>query len=106
MKLALIITGNDAETVWNAFRYGAYAAGQGETVTAFLLGKGVEAERIGDARFDVRAQMQRLLDAGGTIRACGTCLELRGTESAATCPVSTLADLHQMVVESDRVLTF
>ncbi len=106
MRLALIITGNDPETVWNAFRYGVFASRQGERVSVFLLGKGVEAEEIDDPRFDVRQQMQHFIEAGGSVQACGTCLQLRGTEDDASCPVSTLGDLHHLVVSSDRVLTF
>ena len=44
MKLAIVIYSNDPETVWNAFRFGVFARKQGDAVSVFLLGKGVEAE--------------------------------------------------------------
>ncbi|MBI5137522.1 MAG: DsrE family protein [Nitrospirae bacterium] len=106
MKLALVIHRDDAETVWNAFRLGVHAARAGDAVSVFLLGQGVEAERLDTERFGVTAQMQKFLDAGGRILACGTCLELRGRGGTEACPLSTLADLYRLIAESDRVLTF
>ncbi len=106
MKVALVIAGNDPETVWNAFRFGVFALGQDDEVSAFLLGKGVEAERIGDERFAVRAVMEEFVAKGGRLLACGSCLELRAQKSDELCPVSTMRDLHALVAESDRVLTF
>lgn len=34
MKIALVISGNDPETVWNAFRFGVFALEQGDAVGA------------------------------------------------------------------------
>ncbi len=106
MKLALVICGNDPETVWNAFRLGIHALGQGDQVGVFLLGRGVEAEQLDDARFPVLAQMQAFVGAGGTVLACGTCLKLRQQGASELCPVSTMADLHALIRDSDKVLTF
>lgn len=54
MKLGIVAYSNDAETVWNAFRLGMFALKKGDTVRAFLLGKGVECEkhRHGEVRGD------------------------------------------------------
>jgi uncharacterized protein involved in oxidation of intracellular sulfur len=106
MKLGIVIYSNDAETVWNAFRLGVFAAKKGDTVRAFLLGKGVECERIDTAKFKVTEQMQQFASAGGTILACGTCLKFRNAEGTDLCPLSTLGDLYAIVSESDKVLTF
>ena len=32
MKLGIVISSNDPETVWNAFRFGSFALGQGDVV--------------------------------------------------------------------------
>ncbi|MDZ7662967.1 DsrE family protein [Thiohalophilus sp.] len=106
MKLGIVIACNIAETVWNAFRLGVHACQQGDTVKIFLLGQGVESETLQDAKFNVVEQMKSFVEQGGEILACGTCLEIRQSESSALCPVSTMADLHQIVNESDKVLTF
>ena len=70
MKIGIVIYSNDAETVWNAFRYGNYALGEGDEVKAFLLAKGVECESIDTDEFKVTEQMRTFVDNGGS----NTCL--------------------------------
>ncbi len=105
MKIGIVVSTNDPETVWNAFRFANFSLDAGEDVRVFLLGRGVEAEGIEDEKFNVREQMERFIDSGGRIFACGTCLKIRGSD-AEICPVSTMKDLYDIVRESDRVLTF
>lgn len=106
MKLGIVIYSNDPETVWNAFRLGVFARKQGDAVSAFLLGKGVEAESLENGKFDVVGQMRNFLELGGSILACGTCLKLRQSEGSDICPMSTMQDLHALIRDSDKVLTF
>lgn len=107
MKLGLMICSNDPETVWNAFRFGNHAIKHHQDeVAVFLLGRGVEAESLDTNKFKVAGQMQMLAAAGGKILACGTCLKLRQAAGTELCPVSTMKELYQLVVECDRVLTF
>jgi uncharacterized protein involved in oxidation of intracellular sulfur len=40
------------------------------------------------------------------ILACGTCLTLRNSQGSELCPLSTMKDLHALVREADRVVTF
>jgi uncharacterized protein involved in oxidation of intracellular sulfur len=105
MKLGIVLYSTDPESAWNAFRLGVYARQQGDTVTVFLLAKGVECEALDSERFPVRAQMQELVDQGGAILACGTCLKLRQREGTELCPLSTLKDLYELVRDSDRVIS-
>lgn len=106
MKLGIVISSNDPEIVWNAFRLGKFALGQGDTVNVFLLGKGVECESLDTEHFAVTQAMQELADSGGKIDACGTCLKLRNAEAGGVCALSTMQDLYRLTRESDRVLTF
>ncbi|QFY88345.1 DsrE family protein [Magnetovirga frankeli] len=106
MKLGLIIYSNDPETVWNAFRLGVFALQQGDGVRAFLLAKGVEAEQLDTEQFGVTAQIQEFVDKGGEILACGTCLKIRQQGASEHCPLSSMADLHELVRDSEKVLTF
>jgi uncharacterized protein involved in oxidation of intracellular sulfur len=71
----------------------------------FLSGKGVEIDRIEDPKFNVRAQCQEFLDAGGQFFACGTCLKLRNSEGSEVCPLATLSDHYEIVRDSERLLT-
>lgn len=106
MKLAIVIYSNDPEAVWNAFRFGVFSRKQGDAVSVFLLGKGVEAESLDSAKFDVIGQMRSLLEVGGLILACGTCLKIRQSEGSDICPMSTLQELHSLIRDSDKVLSF
>lgn len=106
MRLGIMICSNDPETVWNAFRLGVFSRKQGDTVSVFLLGKGVEAASIDADKFDVMGQMRSFSAMGGSILACGTCLEIRQAEGSDICPVSTMQDLHALIRDSDKVLSF
>lgn len=106
MKLGLVIYSNDSETVWNAFRFGVYALKRGDTVAAFLLAKGVEADQLDCDKFKVTEMMRAFIDGGGKVSACGTCLKSRQSEGSELCPVSTMQDLHELVREADQVISF
>ena len=105
MKLGIVITQTDPETVFNALRLVLYSLEQGDSVRIFLSGKGVEIDRIEDAKFNVKGQAQKVLDAGGEFLACGTCLKLRQSDGSQICPLSTLRDHYELVRDSDRVVT-
>lgn len=105
MKLGIIITQTEPETVFNALRLALYSLQQGDRVRVFLSGKGVEIHKIEDAVFDVKNQARKVLDAGGEFLACGTCLKLRQSEGSEICPLSTLKDQYEVVRDSDRVVT-
>lgn len=106
MKLGMILHTTDAETAWNAFRLGVFAQQQGDQVTAFLLAKGVECDKLTAAPFDVKAQMESFVAAGGRILACGTCLKIRNQGGSELCPLSTMRDLHELVRDSDKIVAF
>jgi len=105
MKLGIIINQTEPETVFNTLRLALYSLQQGDEARIFLAGKGVEIDRIEDAKFDVKALAQKVLDAGGRFLACGSCLKLRETDGSAICPLSTLKDYYEIVRDSDRLVT-
>jgi uncharacterized protein involved in oxidation of intracellular sulfur len=106
MKLGIILSQTEPETVFNALRLANYSLKQGDAVRIFLVGKGVELDQINDAKFNVREQAQAVLAAGGEFLACGTCLKLRESGGSEVCPLSTLKDLYEVVHDSDRLVTF
>jgi uncharacterized protein involved in oxidation of intracellular sulfur len=105
MKLGMIITQTDPETVFNALRLALFGLEQGDKVRIFLSGKGVDLDKIEDSRFDVQGQARNVLDAGGEFLACGTCLKLRDSKGSELCPLSTLKDHYEIVRDSDRLVT-
>ncbi len=106
MKLALVITRSDPETVYNALRLALYSLEQKDQVRLFLSGEGVELDRIEHPQFNVKELAIKILDAGGKFLACGACLKLRESSGSEICPLSTLKDQYELVRDADRVLTF
>lgn len=106
MNLGIIISSNEPETVWNAFRFGVFSLKNGDEVKVFLLAKGVESETLDTDQFKVTEQMENLVGIGGRIYACGTCLKIRQQQGSEVCPLSTMKDMHDIVRESDKVVTF
>jgi sulfur relay (sulfurtransferase) complex TusBCD TusD component (DsrE family) len=106
MKLGMIISQTDPETIFNALRLALYSLEQGDEVRIFLSGKGVEIDRIEHPEFDVTGQAQKVLKAGGQFLACGTCLKLRSSAGSEICPLSALKDHYEIVRDSDKVVTF
>lgn len=106
MKLGIIIYSNDAETVWNAFRFANFSLKEGDTVKIFLLAKGVEYESLNSEKFDIKEQAKSFMEKNGKIFACGTCIKSRESEGSEMCPISTMKDLYELVKESDKVLSF
>jgi uncharacterized protein involved in oxidation of intracellular sulfur len=106
MNLGIIITSNEPEIVWNAFRFGVFSLKNGDEVKVFLLAKGVESESLDTAQFKVTEQMENLVGSGGRIYACGACLKIRQQQGSEICPLSTMKDMHDIVRESDKVVTF
>ena len=105
MKLGMIITQTDPETVFNTLRLALFGLEQGDKVSIFLSGKGVEIDSIRDEKFDVKGQAQKVLTAGGQFFACGTCLNLRDSEGSEICPISTLKTHYEIVRDSDKIVT-
>ena len=106
MKTGIIIATNEAETSWNAFRFANYSRKKNDAVKVFLMGKGVEAEKISTEEFDVVQQMKEFLSLNGEIFACGTCLRVRKQEANEMCPMSTMSDMYELVKWSDKLVTF
>jgi len=106
MKIGIIISSNDAETCWNALRYANFCLGQKDEVRIFLVGKGVEYEKISTDKFNTIEQAEKFLQRKGKIYACGTCIEAREQKESNLCPINTMKDLYEIVKESDKVVTF
>lgn len=106
MKLGIIISSNDPETVWNAFRFGNFALKEKDEVKVFLLGKGVECESIDTDKFKVTDQMRSFINSGGKIFTCGTCLKIRQLQGSELCPLSTMKDMYEIIKESNKIIAF
>ncbi|MCX6250663.1 MAG: DsrE family protein [Bacteroidetes bacterium] len=106
MKIGMVIYSNDPETVWNAFRFGNFALSEGDSVKVFLLGKGVECEKLDNAKFKVNDQIKQFTENGGKIFACSTCLTSRKMEGSEMCPISTMQGMYDIIKWCNKVMTF
>jgi len=106
MKIGVVISSNDAETCWNALRYANFCSGQNDEVKVFFMGKGVEYQKISTDKFNTIEQAEKLIEGGGKIYACGSCIKSREQEDSDMCPISTMKDMYDIVKESDKVVTF
>ncbi len=106
MKIGIVLSTNDSEKVWNAFRFGNTALNANHEVKIFLMNKGVELEDIEDDRYDINKQINFYTQNNGQILACGTFLKSRQLKSTDLCPISTMTDLLKLVEESDKILSF
>lgn len=111
MHIAVIISSNDSETVWNAFRFANTALANSSKVDLFLLGKGVEAATVSTLKFDIQEQMDTFNANGGAIIGCGMCCESRKDEmpflqEGLKCEMGSMQQLYGLVAAADKVLTF
>ena len=105
MKIGIVIYSNDSETIWNGFRLGVFALKRNDIVKVFLLARGVECESLNTPNFEVTKQMSEFVALGGKIFACGTCLKIRNLKESEMCPLSTMEDLYNIVIESDKIVS-
>jgi len=82
MKIGILLSTNDSEEVWNAFRFANVASRENHEVRVFLVNKGVEAEDIKSERFNVKEQLQFFIENKGELLACGTCMKNRQKKRA------------------------
>ncbi|MCW8900001.1 MAG: DsrE family protein [Gammaproteobacteria bacterium] len=111
MKVAVVIYSNDAETVWNAYRFANTCRVYEDEVTIFLMGKGVEAASIQSLKFNIEEQIQLFEEQNGTVIGCGVCCETRkdimpGLKDDLQCTLGSMQDFYILIKESDKVITF
>ena len=111
MKYAIVIYSNEAETVWNAFRFANMCLSHDEEVTVFLMGAGVEAASIKSLKFDIEEQMHWFEDLGGKLIGCGICCDTRKElipelEQDLQCTLGSMTDFYGLIKESDKIVAF
>jgi uncharacterized protein involved in oxidation of intracellular sulfur len=70
------------------------------------MGEAVECEGLIDVKYNVDEQLNKFIEVGGEILACGTCLKSRQLESTEACPISTMIDCVEVVEWADKMVTF
>ncbi len=106
MNIGVVISSNDVETCWNALRYANFCLNQKDAVKVFFMGKGVEYQKVSTEKFNTIEQADKLMQSGGKIYACGSCIKARDQKDSEMCPISTMQDMYDIVKMSDKVVTF
>lgn len=82
-------------------------------VWVFLMADAVNCaltnQKTPDGYYNVERMLKSVLNKGGQVKACGTCVDARGLRELALIEgveISTMSQLSQWVLEADRVLTF
>lgn len=117
MKMLFVL--NDApygsEKTYNALRLAMKLQQEHPDVEVriFLMADAVTAalpaQTTPQGYYNLERMLKAVINKGGLVKACGTCVEARGLDKltlAEGVEVSTMSQLAQWVVESDRVLTF
>ena len=117
MKVLLII--NDApygtEKAYNALRLAMALQREHDDVQVaiFLMADAVTCampnQNTAQGYYSIERMVQAVVKKGGEVKACGTCVNARGLADLTFIEgveASTMSQLAQWVVESDRVLTF
>jgi len=106
MKLGIIIYSNDLETVWNAFGLGVYALKERDTVKVYILGKGMDCKLVNTDKFKVKDEICEFKELGGEILGCSTCAEIHPNSCIEAAFLAPTMELHKVIKESDKVVTF
>ena len=107
MKLGIIISQTNPETVWNILRLANFSLIQGDNVKIFLVGEGVEYESGSSEKFNIKEQVTEFIKSDNAeVMACGTCMISRKQDGTNTCPMNTMKDLYTLINECDKVLSF
>jgi uncharacterized protein involved in oxidation of intracellular sulfur len=59
MKILMIISTDDAETIYNAMRLADVGVKKGDGISVFMLGKGVLFEQSSNEQFNVMEQVRQ-----------------------------------------------
>ena len=102
------------ERSYNGLRLALQLAKQdGVSVRVFLMADAVACARSGQATptgyYNLERMLKGVLTRGGTIGACGTCMDARGLADADLMDGvhrSTMDELGRWVLEADRTVTF
>ena len=108
MKIGILISTNDTETLWNAFRFANLClnADEQNEVTIFLNSKAVAYESADSEKFKIKELAKTFVLSEGKLLACGKCLGFRGLIENEFCGKGSQKDLYEMLITSDKLISF
>ena len=106
MKIGILISTNDPEIYWNAFRFANLCNNEMNEVTVFLNSHAVDYESFHSEKFNIKELVKSFVLGEGKLLACGKCLGFRNMEEGEFCKKGTQKDLYEMVIKSDKIVCF
>ncbi len=99
------------ERVYNGLRWALQLARAGDQVRVFLFGDsviaGVQGQQVPDGYYNTGRQIATLVQAGGVVGACGTCMNARGVEDQRLLDGvhrSSMVELAEWTTWADKVI--
>ena len=119
MEKKILILINDApygtEKAYNALRLAIQLGKdhQDTEVRIFLMADAANCalanQNTPNGYYNIERMLKAAINKGASVKICGSCAEARGLKAApliAGAEISTMAELTQWVVDSDKVITF
>jgi hypothetical protein len=105
-SIGIVIYSGNVEIIWNAIRFANFSRSQGDTVSIFLLGEGVELDNMEKSNVYLKSQTDTFISHGGTILGCGVCLQIRKNFEPQVCRHASMKDMYDIVRKNKIILTF
>jgi uncharacterized protein involved in oxidation of intracellular sulfur len=108
MKIGILISTGDPETLWNTFRFANLYLNRDDAneVIIFLNSKAVAYENFDSEKFNIKELAKAFVLSEGKLLACGKCLGFRGLEENEVYYKGSQKDLYEMVMTSDKLICF
>ena len=106
MKIGIVISTNDPEMLWNAFRFANLCLNEMHEVSIFLNARAVEYESADSEKFNIKELVKLFVLSEGRLLACGKCLMFRDLSENEYCQKGSQKDLYEMTISSDKLLCF
>jgi uncharacterized protein involved in oxidation of intracellular sulfur len=108
MKIGIVVSTEDPETLWNAFRFANLCVNTDFTndVSIFLNAKAVVYEKANSEQFNIKELAKSFVLSEGKLLACGKCLGFRDLKENEVCHKGSQKDLYEMVTTSDKLVYF
>lgn len=108
MKIGILISSGDPETLWNAFRFGVLCLNMDyeNEVTIFLNAHATAYEDADSEMFNIKELAKSFVLGGGKIIGCQKSMGARGLESNEICQKGGQKDLYELMVKSDKFICF
>jgi tRNA 2-thiouridine synthesizing protein D len=108
MKIGILISTGNPETLWNALRFANLCLNtdNNNEVSIFLNAKAVAYESVDTEKFNIKELAKTFVLSEGNLIACGKCLGFRGLQENEVCRKGNQKDLYEMVMTSDKLVCF